>query len=275
MRRIDIDEYKKIVLSILVRIDKVCRDYNLTYQLAYGTLLGSVRHGGFIPWDDDADIIMPREDYEKLAEIINNGQYGLNFINAKDNKDTIYAFGKVCDTNTIMYEKNYRQVEGYGAFVDIFPLDYLPDDPQESVKYCQKFRKNILLITHSASTGFQKSKSLKTNILRFLAFYGTRLLSTRKMILDMERKFKKFNEKPTNHLGLPWDNSCASFSISTIYDVTDGTFEGHLFKVPRNADAVLRQSYGDYMQLPPESERVNKHQLECYWIGDENDTWKI
>ena len=99
-KQLTMEEYKQVELGILIKIDKICREHNINYFLYAGTLLGAVRHQGFIPWDDDIDISMLREDYDKLAKIIQNGDYGINFIRIEENPDTIYPYGKICDTTT-------------------------------------------------------------------------------------------------------------------------------------------------------------------------------
>ena len=159
MRKLTLDEYKAVVRDVLFKIDDICRQNGLTYYLHAGTLLGAVRHKGYIPWDDDVDIAMYRPDYDRLAQIIGGGCSGLNFLRIEETPDTIYAYGKVCDTSTRLLEKNFRVPEGYGAFVDVFPLDYAPDDPREQERLCAKFERELKLITHSARTGYERNKS--------------------------------------------------------------------------------------------------------------------
>lgn len=265
MKKIDIEEYKEIVLRVLVRIDQICRENNLTYWLGYGTLLGAIRHKGFIPWDDDADIIMPRKDYYKLQEIIRTGDYGLNFISIDTEPNTIYPFGKVCDTGTIMYEKNFKKVPGYGAFVDVFPFDYMPDDNEERRKYCKKYRKNVKIITHSARTGYENSKSKLVNLQRFAAFHFTQMFDTGTLIKKMEDEFIEFNKVPTSYMGVPWADGGVAFPVDYVMKVQDCEFEGYTLLIPSEADYILTEMYGDYMKLPPLDQQINKHQLQCYY----------
>lgn len=263
MKKIEIEEYKEIVLSILVKIDQICRENNLTYMLGYGTLLGAIRHKGFIPWDDDADIIMPRKDYCKLQEIIRTGNYGLNFISIDTEPNTIYPFGKVCDIRTVMYEKNFKNVPGYGAFVDVFPFDYIPDDNEKRQKYFKKYNKIVKIITHGSRTGYENSKSKFVNLQRFTAFYLSKMFNVGSMIKKMEDEFIEFNKVPTNYMGVPWDRG--AFPVDYVMKVQDCEFEGYRFLIPSAVDSILTEMYGDYMKLPPINEQVNKHQLECYY----------
>ena len=266
MKQITIDEYKQIVLGILIKIDKVCRENNLTYQLAFGTLLGCIRHKGFIPWDDDIDIIMPRDDYNRLRDIITKNDMGLNFISIENCAKTIYPYGKVCDTTTTMIERNFRKVPGYGAFVDVFPLDYLPENDEEYKRYRRKARNMLLLITHSARTGFEKSSSLRKNIFRMSAFALSRVLSTKQLILSLEKMTKSYPK--TKYLGLPCSACGFRIDAEKIYNTQNGVFEGHEFQIPQDTDFFLTLMFGDYMKLPPKEERVNKHQLNCYLLEE-------
>ena len=138
MRRITDEEYKQIVLDILLRIDHLCKHNNLRYMISYGTLLGAVRHQGFIPWDDDIDIVMPRKDYDLLCKVVNKSDCNLRFLCPETSEDTIYPYGKICDIRTKLKESNFIEVEGYGAYVDVFPLDYLPDSDKEEMKLYKK-----------------------------------------------------------------------------------------------------------------------------------------
>lgn len=264
MRKIDIDEYKTIVVQILTKIDQICRENNLKYALAYGTLLGAIRHNGFIPWDDDADIVMLRKDYIRLREIINCGEYGIRFIDTTTDYNTIFPFGKVCDKRTHLKEKNFRTVENYGTFVDVFPLDYLPDDEVKRNRICRKFRLKMIMLTHSSRTGYEKSNSLIMNLKRFAAFKLGRLLNTSKMIANMDNAFLKLDKEITNYVGIPWAWGGYVFNKHIYDELIEHEFEGHLFFIPKDYDFVLKWRYGDYMTLPPENQRINLHQLDCY-----------
>lgn len=267
MKRLDIDEYKDIVLQVLVKIDRICRDNDLEYMLMYGSLIGAVRHKGYIPWDDDIDIVMPRPDYYKLMDIINKDDYGINFISIENNADTIYPYGKICDTRTVAKEKNFKQVKGYGAFVDVFPLDYMPDDPKERAEYCKKCRRMMIWITHSSRVGYEKGKNIKTRIARFLAFNIGKMMNTGSLVRKLDKTLTDFDDTygETSHRGLPWGYNGEELYPASIWkDITEVDFEGYKFYAPARYDEILRMRYGDYMKLPPEEERIYAHSIECY-----------
>ena len=124
MERLSVDDMKAIELDIMDEIDRVCAAHGVEYFLGYGTLLGAVRHGGFIPWDDDMDIVMMRDQYELLMDHFNEWRTSERFklVSYRD-KSSIYQFAKIVDTTTIIYENFVGKKAATGVWVDIFPLD--------------------------------------------------------------------------------------------------------------------------------------------------------
>ena len=263
MKQISLNEYKKVILNILVKVDQICRENNINYFLFAGTLLGAVRHKGFIPWDDDIDISMMREDYNQLAKVIQNGDYGLNFIRIEEHVDCIYPYGKICDKNTVLIEKNFKTVEGYGAFIDVFPFDYMPDSDEEMRKLSKKWFRKYQFLTHCARTGYEKNQSTSTNLKRTLAFALTRCFDSGKIVINMNEAFKNMNGRITKHVGLAWWK-CA-WLAEDYSETSEVDFEGYRFLAPKDPDRVLKTHFGDYMKLPSKDQRVLKHQLECYY----------
>lgn len=264
MHEIGMEEYKERVLEVLVKIDKICRKNNFTYMLFYGTLLGAVRHKGFIPWDDDIDIVMPREDYYKLGKyIIEHPELELNYIDVSNRDDTFYYCAKVCDARTVVNESRFRHIKGYGAFVDVFPLDYLPEKEKERIRYRNKELFWERVIQHSAEMKPGSGHSLMQIVRKNLAFYGAKLFDAHDVLLKMHKRYIKFDEKPTKYMGLPWDG--IPYESDWLKNRIEIEFEGRYFYAPSEIDKVLTRSFGDYMQLPPENERVYKHHLKCYW----------
>ncbi|MBP5433109.1 LicD family protein [Ruminococcus sp.] len=261
MRNLELEDVKRIAAGILKRIDKACRENGLTYFVMYGTLLGVVRHKGFIPWDDDIDIVMPRKDFNKLSELFRNDEY-LRFITIENTKDTIYPHGKMVDTRTELYLDTYRHVEGYGIGVDVFPMDYMPDDPKKrklGIKYALFLRR---LIEHSAATSVTKSGSFGRNAARQLAFWATRCLNTQKLIKKLDRLNLK--NKKSGYMGSAWD---VPFPVNELFDPVDLPFEDFQVMAPKDYDHLLRLKFGNYMKLPPKSEQVPKHHYKC-WLKD-------
>ena len=262
MKMMDENEYKKVVLGVMCKIDEICREHNLQYMIFYGSLLGAVRHKGFIPWDDDIDIVMKREDCYKLSEIINSGDYGLNYISIETNPDTIFPCGKVCDTNTTIEESGFVSVDGYGAFVDIFPLDYLSDDPKERAKIKKKCLFLRKMIVHSARLSYTKSDSLVTNIKRSLAFNVGKLCNTKKLVERFTALATQYNETNRTYIGVVHDNE---YRVEELMNTSEVEFEGHYFLGPENPDEILTGLYGDYMKLPPVEQQISNHTIKAYY----------
>lgn len=266
MQRLTVEEYKQVELNILIKVDQICREHKINYFLFAGTLIGAIRHKGFIPWDDDIDISMLRADYDRLAQIIQTGDYGLNFIRIEENPDTIYPYGKICDVNTKIVEKNFKTVKGYGVFIDVFPFDYMPDSDEEMTMLSKKWFRKYQFLTHCTRTSYDKTDSAITNIKRAMAFTLSRPFNSSKLVKEMNASFIAMNDKVTNHVGLAWWKK--AWLAEDYKDVTEVEFEGYRFLAPKNPDRVLKTHFGDYMTLPPENQRKLKHQLECY-INDQ------
>lgn len=267
MKKIDdINEYKQIVLNILVKVDRICKDNNLKYFLNYGTLIGAIRHKGFIPWDDDIDISMPREDYDRLASIIDKTpDADLNFIRIETNKDSIYPFGKICDTNTVLFEEGYKQVKGYGAFIDVFPFYYMNEDPHIRDRIAKKIGRHYLYAQVASMKKIDNhTDSLYTNIKRTIIFYLTRVLDSKRLVEKVNSECKKYGREKTSLIGSQLSIPITVMDADSFENTISVEFEGFLFRAPACYDELLTSLYGDWKEPPQEDERKTRHTLECY-----------
>ncbi len=128
-----IEDKHEIILEIMKDIDKFCRSNNIPYTISAGTMLGAIRHGGFIPWDDDADLFMLREDFDRFVKTYRSDRYHLLFNTRTKEEFLASGYAKVSDPST--YVEDSSTLTNYGVFVDIFPLDYMPEDPKECKKH--------------------------------------------------------------------------------------------------------------------------------------------
>ena len=263
MKQLTSEEYKNVLLEAMLKIDRICRENNFWYSIVYGTLLGSVRHQGFIPWDDDMDIAMLRSDYEKLKTYIqDHPETGLNFIDIGNHNDTVYVSGKICDTRTVIRESNFRTVEDCGAFIDVFPLDNIPDDEKERKKFKSRARYLAKLVQHSAKRRPGKPEGLKHAFLLYSAFVYAHCFRTDKLIKKLDEYCQKYKDEKTQYFGVPYFISY--FRKSDFVELTELPFKGHMLIGPKNYDNVLNCSYENYKALPPPEERIN-HLVSCYW----------
>lgn len=268
MHKVDSAEYKQLVLNIFIKIDKLCRENGIEYCLFYGALLGAVRHGGYIPWDDDIDLIMRRTEYDKLRDlIVSDPDCGLNFIDISTNEKSIYTFAKVCDVRTKAVDKYFIDVDGYGAFVDIFPFDYLPEDE----KARSRIMKHCAFLNRMSAIGSRKrpdgslhgSKRIKGNI----AYVFTRLIDSSTFVKRIDRIGREHSKEKTSYVGQIRDPREA-YPVDWIFPTEEVQFEGHRFCGPREIDKCLAHKYGDYMKLPPEDKRI-PHHVDCWFCADE------
>jgi len=263
---IEVEELKRIQLDILCYFDKFCRDNSINYSLACGTLLGAVRHKGYIPWDDDIDIYMLRDDYVKFVDLFlgsDNDPYKLNCFPHNKNIDRVYA--NLYDSRTVMIEGKAQSYE-LGVFIDIFPLDDVPDEQKDWNRFKKKlffvsWLRNVKVFEWSTPRGLLKNLSLYVS--KFILFP----FSLNSVLSYMNSFIQKNNGKGYNHVyqtsyGVENDETLIK---EMFYDLVDYEFEGHKFKGVHDADAYLTTLYGNYMQLPPEENRVAHHLFKAWW----------
>ncbi len=257
-------ELKQIAFAILSDVASFCDRRHIQYYLVCGTALGAVRHGGFIPWDDDVDIGMPRPDYERFLAEYPSERYRL--AHAGVDPDYPYAFAKVCDPETILIE-NIAHPCKLGVYIDIFPIDGLPDTETEQKKHLKRIDWDLRIlawkrISRSKKVGFLH-KLVQIAAKALLSFVPVSVLVAR---VDRDvRRYPYESCKNVGHL-----TTCAIWGSDVkprrVFEPpVKHRFESGEFWLPGNYDEYLRLEYGDYMKLPPEEKRVAKHDFAAYW----------
>lgn len=271
--------WKKKLLDILKFTIKVCEEHGLKYYVCGGTAIGTVRHQGFIPWDDDIDIIMPRPDYIEFGRIMNEmNDDNYEFLSYSSNKDYFHPMGKISDKHTTLLEldsQNYIE----GLYLDVFPLDGCSNSFEEFKKDLVKYQHLYLKLQvvlepmnrRLAGGLLRMCKKHNYYFLRYLPYYIIRpFLNRKKIIADM----MEFEESHR------YDDSifvaCYSGSYKTKEYIPKNwlgsgrkmRFEGIDVIMPDNYDAYLKNFYGDYMKLPPESKRVSHHFAAYYNLNE-------
>lgn len=271
LKKISLDEIKKIELDILINFDTFCKENKLKYYLSGGTLLGAIRHKGFIPWDDDIDVCMPRGDYQKLIKIFPDKLKNRYILKAKEKGNFKAPFVKILDSRTLIDFKYVKNELDNNLWIDIFPVDGLPSNKKEMRNLYTKvsfYRK--LLVLNTAKIKTSKGKLLK-QIFKPFAIFIAKLIGTKFFIKKIETIALSNNYDKSEYVGaVTWGlygiGEC--MKKSDFEKVVYVDFEGYKFPAFSCWDSYLRGLYKNYMELPP-IEKRKTHEMEAYYIGDE------
>lgn len=257
---IDINLLQKTEIEILNVVHDFCLKNNIKYSLAYGTLIGAVRHGGFIPWDDDIDIIMPREDYERFIELwMQKPVDGYVLQNIDTNEDFTQNMTKIRKDHTTFIQSEPEKSKGYhrGIFIDIFPADRAPkSNLSKNWQYVCAALKLLYSRKHSSGS---TNKIVSTAEKILLKAVNPKNYSKWRKWAD--KQVQKWNNDKTLKFTLTETiGRIKQYQPSDLFDnLILMNFNGSEFYVFEKYDEYLRICYGDYMKLPPEEERVWKH----------------
>lgn len=261
-KEIDSKEFKKLAFDLLKAFSVVCENNNLRYVLDSGTLLGAVRHGGFIPWDDDIDVTMPRDDYEKLFRISQDnpeifGEY-YRLATPRGGLSVQKPYFNLVDIRTETRSLTRNKRFYYPVWIDVFPMDYAFDSVGKNEMNWRRCRR----LTERTWPAITRPDT--RNILKLVRNkLEERLVDYRLRKADrFASACRKPNNKLISFLG-PYGIKDTS-DISYYTDCCYLEFEGDRFRCPVEYDKRLKQLYGDYMTLPPENERV-AHVMHAYW----------
>lgn len=257
MRKLTRQELRDTQVKILDEIHEFCNANNITYMLAYGTLIGAVRHKGFIPWDDDLDIMMPRPDYERFCLLYkDNENFGLLTI-AKSPKYNL-NFGRVYDKSTVNRVYDEKKTD-YGVFVDVYPMDGAPDSSEEFKTQLSDLR----LLTKQRNFVCKSIAWLYKFNMNFLADVLYSFLPG--IMNKREGIILRYAYESHNYCSCISSSGTVRHIRRNLEETTMLPFEGKYYMAPKGYDSFLREYYGDYMKLPPEEQRVPYHLGNYYW----------
>ena len=264
-----LEELKKIELELLLAFDEFCKKNNLKYYLCGGTLLGAVRHKGFIPWDDDIDVFMPRPDYNKLLNMQIDNVVKDNFKLLKwINDTTSYPFMKLVNSCTKVREYYIAEKYTTNVWIDIFPVDGNP----RSCLACTYLYKGCFFLRKLLSINTADLNHSTTSLKRILKKIFSPLsnaIGVHTLCNVIDRFASQYDfEKSVFVGGVLWGYGPQERLLKKDFlKSTTVVFEGHEFPAPSNYDTYLRNLYGDYMKLPPVEKRV-AHTFEAWWIDE-------
>ncbi len=267
MKELSLKEIQEASFNILKYAHDLCEKNKIKYWLIYGTLLGAVRHNGFIPWDDDIDIAMKRDDYERFLYLLSQETKKKNcpfyYDHFSVSKDYPYYILRICDSRYRVEFESTKHVSG--LFIDVYPFD----DSGSDVGYWEKrlfhtelIKKCMLLSTYK-NLFYGNSVSHKMLNLP-LAIYS-KILGTSFFMKRIDKKSRAYNGTNSGYIGLTsWADIPRIFPNEYFNDLTQIQFENSKFYIPARYNEILTQIYGDYMNLPKEKDRIPHHNYKAY-----------
>lgn len=268
METIDIKELQSLELNILHELHKYCEKHGIRYYLYAGTLLGAVRHMGFIPWDDDIDICMPRPDYEKLYELVKKEPVAdyLELRSVRDNEHFNAPFFKLVDIRTDGHEDYLREDINNGVWVDIFPMDGVPADDEQrnalldDLKKTQKTLEKVVRPYHWCANPLKLAKRAVLYCLYHSKDY-------RAMANEVDNKAKAYDYDTSDLVCVSVFDGWKRLFKKEWYDkAVLSKFEQYEFYIPEDFDDILMYMYGDYMTPPPVEQQVSHHNYHAWWV---------
>lgn len=268
MKDINLTELKLIQLDILQALHDFCIENNIKYSLGCGTMLGAVRHKGYIPWDDDIDVYFMRNDYEKLIATFPK-VYKNDFELISLERDEYWgrAYAKLFNNKTILIEDTTEK-RRIGIGIDVYAIDYVPDDEKEWLKY----NKRRFFYQHVYSLKFiiiSSERSFMKNVMVVLSHILLFPFSLRRIAIFLNKYAQKNNTKFNTYACECVQGMITGkkrFKACDFDDVIDNPFEDRTFKIMKGYDDYLTNAYGDYMTPPPPEKRVCHHSFKAMWI---------
>ncbi|KRK89986.1 LicD family protein [Lentilactobacillus sunkii] len=250
-----------VELNIFKQFATITKKYHINYIAMGGTMLGAIRHQGFIPWDDDMDVGMLRSDYEHFLKVASEELRGTHYFLQTPWTDQNYAlsYAKILDRNTFIEEKNNVNNARKGIFLDIFPLDKIPDSPARQ-------RRQIVDIRRLDSRIYLKLRYnvIDNPIRKFQNPLSEEQVESADDFKEQrEAIMKMYNSKPAlmnvKNLASQYSYEKEILNVDQVNDIVDLPFEDTSIRVPADYQSILTRIYGDYMELPPENARTEKH----------------
>jgi len=264
---IDISELRRVQLDILKHIDNFSKHNGIKYFLSGGTMIGAVRHHGYIPWDDDIDIMMLRDDYEHFISLYtqkDTSKYRLNYY--KNDKSFTFPFVKIDDSETVMLEDVNYKVDGMGINIDLFPIDVIPNDKHQQRKLYSRtsFLMNLFALKNVTPS---KERSWYKNAILYISRIMLLPIPMRALVRKLDENALQYRHLQSDYCGVAvWGYGEREINLKKNWDnVLELPFEDTIAPVPEGYDNYLTCVYGNYMQLPPEDKRVSHHGFKAYW----------
>lgn len=265
----DLKKIQKLELGILKDFVSICEKYDITYFLVAGSALGAVRHRGFIPWDDDIDVALPRKDYEKFLSVVTTefpNKY--NIINTENYKDYPLFTTQLALKGTKFVLENFKDLNiPFGIYLDIFPFDGMCNDKHKAIIHARKtWLWGKIQILASISKPYVSYKGITRNIIWMLTSLIHHILklfhiSSYNIYVKVKRLSMKYNSTDNKRLNFFCNTNYMweVLHIKEIYPLKKIEFEGMQVNVPNKVESYLTRRYGDFTKLPPKEKRKNHY----------------
>lgn len=271
MQPLTIRQTQKISLEILHTIAEICEKQDFRYYLFYGTLIGAIRHHGYIPWDDDVDIMMPRPDYDKLLiylyQHINDYDH-LKIFNHDVDPTYPYMITRISDDRYRIVMANEKPY-GMGVFIDIYPFDGLGNLKDEAFKYAMKGDRLSSICYQATRVHFaiETTSSPLRKVVKLPFFLFSKAIGKDRVQDKLESLARVRDYDKSKYVScVVWQSGGWSdiFERAWFDEYITVDFDKYKFRAPKDYDKVLRHTYGDYMKLPPEKDRLGHHNYLVY-----------
>ncbi len=272
MKEVTYEEYIDILFETLKYFDDICKENDIQYTLYGGSLIGAIRHSDIIPWDDDIDVALTPDNYKKLREVMIKQDSRYKYLDGFINQTYYYPFAKIVDSHTVAYEEDKKEIKDYGVYIDVFEIDYTSDDEKAREKHYNKMAalKRIFGVYAKTDESVKNEKSKFKKIRNYFLFK----IGCKFFIKKYNTLCRKYNNKNTNYMVYNWPTyGCKKevFLKEYYMNYTRKKFRNINAMVSKDYDKILKTIFGDYMKLPPEEERIPKHNIKAYWKESINE----
>lgn len=264
MKKLSVEEVRQEQVKVLKAVKEYCDKNDIKYFLSHGTLLGAIRHDGFIPWDDDIDICMLREDYQTFIEHFNAPENPYQVYCCENDPKYCYPFAKISEKNTIFRENTNGLMPEMGINIDCFPIDYIVLENESDQRVVRKIRR-MKKVRDFRGIRHKNRGVIKETLLSVIHFVLS-FFNLNKMARKINQLAAENTQKcKTDPNAKAWCYEDKTFLPRDSFDTyLMHTFEQEDYKIPVQYDQLLRLEYGDYMELPPVEKRVAHHDFTAY-----------
>lgn len=272
MREITYDEYINVLFEILKYVDEICKENDIKYTLIGGSLIGAIRHSDIIPWDDDIDIALTHDNYVKLREVMINQDSRYRYMDNSVEKSYYFPSAKIVDNYTFAFEEGNRKINNYGAFVDVFEINNAPCNDKVRRKYYKKVITMKKIFGIFAMDDY-KLKNEKNVIKKFRNFILHKI-GCHFFIQKFMKVSRKYNNEKSDYMLSTWPTygyEHEIFKSEYFNSYIEKQFRNINAMIVKNYDQLLKTTFGNYMELPPEEKRIPKHNIKAYWKENNNE----